>query len=245
MHGIEIRVSLAYHGSMSQTFVISLGGSIVAPDKPDTAFLREFSRTIREHIEANESRFILVVGGGGPARAYQTAYRELVEQPEKNEQDWIGIAATRLNAQLVRGLFHDLAPQPVVVDPSAVESFQGSVLIAAGWKPGFSTDFDAVILAERFSGDTIINLSNIEKVYTADPKKDPKAEPLDRVSWEEFRRIVGEEWNPGSNFPFDPVATKRAATLGLRVIAAAGRDLQNLKRILREERFEGSQIGPE
>lgn len=230
---------------MSQTFVISLGGSIVAPDKPDTAFLKEFSRTIRAHVEADESRFILVVGGGGPARAYQSAYRELVENPEKNEQDWIGIAATRLNAQLVRGVFHDLAPQPVVIDPSAVESFQGSVLVAAGWKPGFSTDFDAVILAERFSGDTIINLSNIEKVYTADPKKDPKAKPLDHVSWEEFRKLVGDDWNPGSNFPFDPVATKRAAILGLRVIAAGGQDLENLKKILGEEPFEGTQIGPE
>lgn len=230
---------------MSQTFVISLGGSIVAPDKPDTAFLKAFSLTIRDRIEAEDARFILVVGGGGPARAYQSAYRELVSAPEKNEQDWIGIMATRLNAQLVRGLFHDLAPQPVVIDPSAVESFQGSVLVAAGWKPGFSTDFDAVILAERFSGDTIINLSNIEKVYTADPKKDPNAEPLDHISWEEFRKIVGDDWNPGSNFPFDPVATKRAATLGLRVIAAGGRDLKNLEAILRDEPFEGSQIGPE
>lgn len=230
---------------MSETFVISLGGSIVAPEKPDVPFLKEFARTIREQVGSEESRFILVVGGGGPARAYQSAYRELVDNPEKNEQDWIGIAATRLNAQLVRGLFHDLAPQPVVIDPSAVDSFQGSVLVAAGWKPGFSTDFDAVILAERFSGDTIINLSNIERVYTADPKKDPNAKPLDHVSWEGFRKIVGVDWNPGSNFPFDPVATKRAATLGLRVIAAGGRDIENLKKILRDEPFEGSQIGPD
>jgi uridylate kinase len=102
-----------------------------------------------------------------------------------------------------------------------------------------------VILAERFSGDTIINLSNIEKVYTADPKKDPNAKPLDHVSWKNFRKIVGVDWNPGSNFPFDPIATKRAATLGLRVIAAGGKDLENLKKILRDEPFEGSQIGPE
>lgn len=230
---------------MSQTFVISLGGSIVAPDTPDTAFLADFARVIREEIAARGERFILVVGGGGPARAYQSAYRSLVAEPEKGEQDWIGIAATRLNAQLVRGLFHDLSPQAVVIDPSAVESFEGSILVAAGWKPGWSTDYDAVILAERFGADTVINLSNIEKVYTADPKKDPSAEPLDHVSWERFREIVGEEWNPGSNVPFDPVATGRAATLGLRVIAAAGRDLENLKAILRDEPFRGTQIGPE
>lgn len=230
---------------MRQTFVISLGGSIVAPEQPDTPFISAFGEVIRSHATETDSRFILVVGGGGPARAYQRAYKELVSAPEKNELDWIGIAATRLNAQLIRALFHDLSPQPVVIDPSAVDRFEGSVLVAAGWKPGFSTDFDAVILAERFSGDTIINLSNIEKVYTADPNMDPNAEPLDHVSWEAFRKIVGEDWTPGSNFPFDPVATNRAATLGLRVIAAGGRDLENLRAILRDEPFIGSEIGPE
>lgn len=230
---------------MSETFVLSLGGSIVAPDKPDTSFLAAFAEQLRSEVAEAGHRFVLVVGGGGPARAYQSAYRELVGEPDKDEQDWIGIAATRLNAQLIRGLFHDLCPQPVVIDPSEVESFDGSILVAAGWKPGWSTDYDAVILAERFGADTVINLSNIDQVYDADPKKYPSAKPLKRVSWEEFRKIVGDEWSPGSNFPFDPIASSRAATLGLRVIAAGGRDLVNLKAILREESFLGTQIGPE
>ena len=93
-------------------------------------------------------------------------------------------------------------------------------MVAAGWKPGWSTDFDAVVLAEKFGADTVINLSNISKVYSADPKLDPEAVPFDRMSWSELKKLVGDTWIPGKNVPFDPVATERAAALRLTVITA-------------------------
>ncbi len=224
--------------------IISLGGSIVAPDNPDVPFIQRFSALVREYLaEKEDRRIILIVGGGGPARAYQQAYRDISGKTHSEEQDWIGIMATRLNAQLIRGVFADLCPDPVVTDPTVVREMTGRVLVAAGWKPGFSTDTDAVYLAEQFGADRVINLSNIAKVYTDDPRTNPDAEPLDRISWEEFRRMIGDEWTPGRNVPFDPVATKKAAELGLRVICAAGRDIENLARLLRGERFEGTVIG--
>jgi uridylate kinase len=152
--------------------------------------------------------------------------------------------ATRLNAQLVKALLGPLCPQEVATDPSSLTIFMGRVLVAAGWKPGFSTDYDAVLLAERFGADRVLNLSNVAKVYTADPRIDPSARPIDAISWADFRAIVGEEWSPGKNVPFDPVATRKAAELGLTVICAAGRDLDNLRRILEGESFVGTVIGP-
>jgi uridylate kinase len=117
------------------------------------------------------------------------------------------------------------------------------VLVAAGWKPGFSTDFDAVLLAERFQADAVINVSNIEKVYTADPKTDSNAKPIDSISWADFRALVGDDWIPGKNVPFDPVASRHAAKIGLKVICAAGKNLENLKKILLGEDFIGTIIG--
>jgi uridylate kinase len=159
-------------------------------------------------------------------------------------QDWIGIAATRLNAQLLAALFQKFCANPVITDPTADFVFEGRILIAAGWKPGFSTDFDAVLLADRFNADTVINLSNIEKVYTDDPNTSPEAQPLDQVSWKEFQKLVGETWSPGKNLPFDPIATKKAAELGLRVIVASGHDLDNLRAILEGRPGNGTLIGP-
>lgn len=228
--------------------VLSVGGSIVAPDAPDTDFLIHFSKMIREWLSADAARkLILVIGGGGPARNYQKAYRTIAEANCKdysNEQaDWIGITATRLNAQLLKAIFSDFCRQDVVYDPTLVTEFSGRILIASGWKPGFSTDNDAVLLAERFAATTVVNLSNIEKVYTDDPRTNPDAKPLDTISWDDFRKMVGDEWTPGKNTPFDPVASRRAQMAGITVICAAGKDIENTKAILNGQPFKGTKIG--
>ena len=58
--------------------VVSLGGSIVAPDGVDVDFLKAFTGIVGEFLEKDEKRrFIFVVGGGGPARAWQNAYRKV------------------------------------------------------------------------------------------------------------------------------------------------------------------------
>jgi len=236
--------------------VLSVGGSIVAPAEPDTAFLTAFSAMARSWLNADSVRkLIFVVGGGAPARVYQKAYRSVCSlsqagkadgmqnAADDGQADWLGIMATRLNAQLLKAVFSDLCRQEVVYDPSAPFEFSGRVLVAAGWKPGFSTDTDAVYLAERFGAKTIVNLSNIEKVYTDDPAKNPDAHPLDTISWRDFRAMVGDEWVPGKNCPFDPIASKKAEAAGISVICAGGKNINNILAILNEEQFTGTLIG--
>jgi len=235
--------------------VISLGGSIVAPAEVDVSFLTQFRSLIGEFLERDETnRFILVVGGGGPARAWQNACREIIPSVPDEEADWIGIMATRLNAQLVKAVMGSWCTQPVVTDPtqeglggeqtgSQDKMFPGRVLVAAGWKPGFSSDYDAVLLAERFHAPMVINLSNIKQVYTGDPRKESNAKPIDAISWKDFRALVGYDWTPGKNVPFDPVASRHGAQIGLKVICAAGRDLPNLRLILEGKPFTGTVIG--
>jgi len=223
--------------------VLSLGGSIVAPEQPDPDFLIAFTQLVRKWLAEDASRkLILVVGGGGPARAYQAAYKTVSPNVNSDDADWIGIMATRLNAQLLKAIFNDICPSDVVYDPTKVDVFAGKILVAAGWKPGFSTDNDAVYLAERFNADCVINLSNIAKVYTDDPKLNPKAKPIDTINWTEFRKIVGDEWVPGKNVPFDPVASSHAQKAGINVICAAGRDIENLAAILNDKEFIGTTI---
>ena len=237
-----------------QTKVLSVGGSIIAPSEPDTEFLEGFSRMVIDWLNTNsETRLILVAGGGGPARTYQGAFRKLQEklkdtgtrqlyesEDELNAAaDWIGIMATRINAQLLKAAFGSLCCQSIVIDPTKVTDFTDRILVAAGWKPGFSSDNDAVLLAERFNATTVVNLSNIEKVYTDDPKKNPNAKPLDSISWEDFRKMVGDEWVPGKNCPFDPIASKKAQAL---VICASGHDIKNIRAILDGNNYKGTTI---
>ena len=240
------------------TKVLSVGGSIIAPEKPDTQFLAQFCSMIASWLTENTSaRLVLVAGGGGPARTWQNARREvwcaypasqrdILAFPSQTQQDdecdKVGIAATRLNAELLKYLFGGLCRQDVVTDPTSDVEFTGRVLVAAGWKPGFSTDTDAVILAERFAADCVVNLSNIDKVYTDDPKVNPNAKPIERISWSDFRKIVGDEWSPGKNCPFDPVASQKAQELALTVICANGKNIANTKAILNGGDYEGTTI---
>lgn len=226
--------------------VASLGGSIVAPATGiDPEFLRALRGALIRYLEEDPQRkIILVVGGGHLARSYQQAARSVAEDVDDARLDWVGIWATRVNAQLVRAILEDLCADDLVMDPTVHAPFNGRVLIGGGWKPGFSTDNVAVHLARTYGASRVINLSNIEKVYTADPKVDPEAEPIDRMSWAEYQALVGGTWEPGKNSPFDPVASKTAARLSLEVINASGTNIPNLEALLRGESFIGTTIGP-
>lgn len=231
---------------MNNLAVISLGGSIIAPDKVDSTFLRQLNEALRIYLKEDKSRkIILVCGGGAPARVYQEAMKAIQADIDSEELDWLGIRATHLNGQLVKAMLSDFCTDNLIVDPTAHINFRGQVLVAAGWKPGFSTDNDAVILAERFEGKLIINLSNIAKVYTDDPKKNPDAKPLDSISWADYRAMVGNQWTPGKSTPFDPIASKRAEKMQMKVVCSDGRNIQNTMDILYGRPFFGTVIGAE
>lgn len=236
------------------TTILSVGGSIINPGEPDVRFLARFSTVIRSWLRDNpEERLVFVAGGGAPARVYQKALGDvLIETGEiKNTaremlecgQDWLGIMATRINAQLVKEIFGDLCQNPVVTNPEGDFEFTGRILVGSGYVPGYSSDKDAVVLAQRLGASTVINLSNIEKVYSDDPKKNPKATPLDKIAWSDFRAMVGDVWTPGMNTPFDPIASKLAEESGIRVICAKGTDIENTMAILEGKEFVGTVIG--
>lgn len=237
-----------------RTTILSLGGSIINPGEPDAAFLSRFSVAIKKWLRENpEERLVLVTGGGAPARVYQKALREVLAESgeiantsqEMLEvgQDWLGIMATRINAQLVKEVFGDFCLDPVVTNPEGEFEFTGRILVGSGYMPGYSSDKDAVVLAQRLGAVMVVNLSNIEKVYSDDPKKNPGAKPLDEISWTDFRTMVGDVWTPGMNTPFDPIASRLAEESGIRVVCAKGTDIENTMAILEGKDFIGTVIG--
>lgn len=222
--------------------IISLGGSLIAPKSGiDTDFLKKFKQLILRRVAKGE-RFILVCGGGATARQYQHAGMKLGGLT-REDVDWLGIHSTRLNAHLVRAMFNGKAHAAVVTNPNDPPRFREPVLVASGWKPGWSTDYIAVLLANEFDAEVVLNLSDIDYVYSADPKKDKKAVPLECVSWKGFRKIVGNKWDPGANLPFDPVASKRGEKLGLTVKMVKGKSLKDVGAAIAGRRFKGTVIG--
>lgn len=224
--------------------VMSIGGSLIVPNGGiDTQFLKKLNDFIRKQLASHPDRqFFLVIGGGGTARHYRDAGKEVIGKLTSEDLDWLGIHSTRLNAHLIRTIFHDIAHPHIIEHYEIIRKAVEPVVVASGWKPGWSTDFDAVMLCEDYDVRTILNLSNIEKVYTTDPNKDPEAKPIDAMTWEEFRQLVGDDWKPGMNAPFDPIASRKAQELGVKVLVLNGNNFENVEHALDGKEFVGTTI---
>ena len=228
----------------TEKVVISVGGSLIVPeDGIDSQFLQQLNYFIREQLARNKNRqFFLIAGGGRTTRHYQTAARNVLRhQITDDDLDWIGIHATRLNGHLLRTIFRDIAHPVIIDDYSVIRKLVEPVIVGAGWKPGWSTDYDAVLICKDYGVKTIVNLSNINKVYDKDPKKFKDAKPIDKISWDDFRKIVGNKWVPGMNIPFDPIAALKAQGLGLKVVLI-GRDFENIRKYFDGKEFIGTII---
>lgn len=225
-----------------EIIVISLGGSLIVPRQIDIPFLQDFKSFIETQIRALGARFFIIAGGGRTARNYRDA-AAAVTQLTHDDLDWIGIHSTRLNGHLLRTVFRRVAHPRIITDPIRDPlPTTHDVIVAAGWRPGWSTDFVATKLAQRVGAKRLLNLSNIHVVHDRDPKKYKKTKRFSRMTWQQFRGLIGSRWDPGMNTPFDPVASRLAEKLGLEVIIMYGKDLRNVRRWLVEDRGKGTVI---
>jgi uridylate kinase len=217
--------------------VISLGGSVIVPDKIDVKFLKSFRKLIKSYLR--KYRFVIIAGGGKTARNYINSAHSITKLSNE-DKDWLGIHATRLNGHLLRTIFRDVAKPALAKNPTKKIRFD-KVLIAAGWEPGWSTDYDAVLLAKNVGAKTVVNITCIDYLHDKDPRKYKNAKKIERIDWKGFRRIVGNKWSPGLNVPFDPVASKEAQKLGMQLVLI-GKKLDNLKKFLDGKKFKGSVV---
>lgn len=219
--------------------ILSVGGSLVVPNGgPDAHFLKQLDKLVSTEVKKG-SKVVIVVGGGKTARHYIDAARK-VHKVTAEDLDWLGIHATRLNGHLLRTIFRKFAHPVVVSNPTRVpKKWKGSILIAAGWKPGWSTDYVACRIAKRLGVNSVINASNIDYVYSADPNKDKKAKPLVEMRWIDYRKMIGDRWDPGLSLPFDPVASKFCHRNKIEVAVVNGNTV-NLKKLIDGKEFKGT-----
>jgi len=224
-----------------ETVVISLGGSLIVPEEINVVFLKKFKQLILNFVKKG-NKVIIVCGGGKVCRKYNAAAEKVFKGVLDVDLDWLGIAATKLNAELVRVVFGKAAYEKVLDNPLKKVKTSKKVLIGSGYRPGSSSDKDAVLLAKAYRAAVVINLTNVDYVYDKNPKKFKNAAPLKKITWPEFRKIVGIKWDPGANVPFGPPAALLAQKIGLKVVIINGVKLANFKNVLAGKRFIGSTI---
>ena len=228
---------------MEKIYIISVGGSLMVPEEISIKFLKNLKKLILKRIKFKE-KFILICGGGKTCRKYQDSAKK-ISNIDNDEKDWLGIHSSRLNGHLLRTIFKKNANKILITnyidDLKKIKNFKEKILIGAGWKPGWSTDYCAVLCAKFFGIKDIINLSNIKYLYNKDPNKYKTAKKIENINWNDFQKIVGTKWTPGMNAPFDPIATKLAKKLKLKVGIMNG-NLKNIEKYLNNKKFVGSII---
>lgn len=228
----------------SHIVILSVGGSLVVPKEGiNTKFLCEFKRLIDSRIKAGQ-KFVIVVGGGRTARSYQDAAKD-IGSLTRDDLDWLGIHATRLNGHLMRTIFRHRAHPIMFTDPRQVPNhgWDGEVLIAAGWRPGWSTDYVATLIAKRLGVNRVVNLSNTDGLFTSDPRTHKDAKKIPVIPWKKFRAMFGRRWDPGMSAPFDPVASRLAQEEKMQVVLLNGENLKNVEKMLQGKNFDGTVIG--
>lgn len=223
--------------------VVSVGGSLLVPQGIDVSFLQKFRELVLQKTQSGSS-FYIVAGGGRLSRNYQEAAAAIrgEETLDREDVDWLGIHSTRLNAHLLRTIFIEEAQARIVKNPTHRFRGRENIVIGAGWKPGWSTDYCAVMAAKTLGAKRLVNLSNIDHVYTEDPRKNPAAQKIEKIGWADFRKLIPSEWDPGLSSPFDPIAAREAEALKLEVAIINGANLASFSDYLDGKPFEGTVI---
>jgi uridylate kinase len=174
----------------------------------------------------------IVVGGGSLARRYINLGRKL--GINESLLDMLGISSSRLNAQLLAYALSDIAYLSI---PTNLEEVYrawtaGKLVITGGFQPGQSTATVALLVSEFLGIKVMIDCANVDAVYTSDPRRDPHAKRLDKVSISELMTILQSRTVAGTYDLLDPWALSIAQRGGVTIYVISCEDPSLLKNLV-------------
>jgi len=221
-------------GKKKMKIVISLGGSVIVPKEIDVKFIKEFAKLIKKYKKKH--RFSIVCGGGYTARIYTRKAKDFGISTKKAHE--LGIDATHLNAKFLAMILNAKFSKE---HPNEIGKMKG-LIVSGGYKPGWTTDTDAALIAKSMKADVLINITDVKGVYTKDPDKYKDAKLIRKMDWLEFEKMFGKKIKgAGKHYVFDPLAAQICKKENIKVIVI-GKDIKNLKNVLNNKEFIGTVI---
>lgn len=217
---------------MSKSIVLKVGGSLIYNSSLElnNPFIVKFINWF-EKAKTQYDHIVIIVGGG-------TVSRHLVDQikPYSVSEMYmhrIGMEITTTNAiMLAASIKNDdvFVPRTLGKALEAVIGDKVRVIISGGFKPGWSTDMDAAVMADVLGVDRVYKLSNIDFVYTDDPSKNLDAKPIKDISWSRYFNQFGisienPHHEPGGHLPVGHFASQFAARKGISFFISGGKTL--------------------
>ena len=221
--------------------VVSIGGSVLIPEKDDAVYIKALADMLKE--VSKEVCLTVVCGGGKIARYYTNTGREL--GGTDHQLDELGIGATRLNAGLLSIALGDAGfggKVPTTAEECARMATPGKIAIMGGTEPGHTTDAVAAIIAKIIDADRIVNASNVDAVYSDDPRKNPDAKRFSRMTIDQLKGVVYDEHGAGKSSVFDPLGVKIAKENRIDILMVNGRDFAELKNAILGKDIKGTYV---
>ncbi len=222
--------------------VISLGGSVIVPDKVDYRFLRKFRSIIKRY--SRREKVVIVTGGGGTFRKYLKSLEKV--KLDELTIGLVGIATTKLNARVVAGFFNKKGNIPNSISEVRKALKKTNIVIcgALGFKTGTTTDGNAAEIARYFKARTILNITNVNGLYDSDPRKHKSARLIPRIGFNDFYMIAKKiKYRAGQHFVLDQKAAGIIKRYKIRTAIINGHNLNNLENFLSNKKFSGTIIG--
>ncbi|MEW6070017.1 MAG: UMP kinase [Candidatus Thermoplasmatota archaeon] len=217
---------------------ISVGGSLLG--ELNLRYLKQLASILTKL--SSKHKLWVVVGGGEIARKYISGARAL--GLDESYLDSIGIDITRANAKLLLGALPQAYPEiPKDLDSALSAGKVANIVVMGGIHPAQTTDAVTAMLAERAKAEKLIIMTDVDGIYTKDPKKHKNAELLMKLSYEKLLEVtsrIGLE--AGAKNPIDPVCAKIIIRSKIPAFVINGKNLKNLENLIEGKAFVGTTI---
>jgi uridylate kinase len=206
-------------------------GGFLFPSKLNAAKIQQYIKTFRKLVEKGD-RLLVVAGGGENARRYINVARKA--EVDESTCDQIGIEISRLNASLLIAMLGDAAYSAV---PTTIRDLKryfqsGKIVVMGGLTPGHSTTAVGAIAAEAIKADRYIIASNVNGIYTADPKLHRNAKKLDAVTTSQVLKMIASKDLWAGSYQLDFIALKIVERSHIPTYFIDGRETSNLEKVI-------------
>lgn len=187
------------HGALFGRVLVKVSGEALMGNEAFGLHWPTIERIAQDLVEARATgtEIAVVVGGGNILRGASVAGQGL----DRATADHMGMLATVMNALALEKAVEKAGvpartlsaiPMPTICEPYARQTAsrhlgRGRVVLLAGGtgNPYFTTDTGAVLRAAELECDAVMKATNVDGVYTADPKHDPSARRYERLTHDE------------------------------------------------------------
>jgi uridylate kinase len=217
--------------------ILKFGGSVFFEEgEINTRIIKRYAYIIDQIHQKHEIN--IVVGGGHLARKYIEAL-DFLGSPE-SLKDLVGIEISRMNAHIFISALKDLAyPVPPKNFDEIITALNSEkIVVCGGMNPGQSTNAVAGFIAEEMEADQFINITDVDYVYTDDPKLNPEAKPIERIKIDDFiDLIIKNSGKAGTYELFDITAANIVKRSGILLKFIPGDDPENILKAVNNEQI--------